>query len=397
MRAAFLGFVTNFGGATRSTVELAQRLGQDIHVSILDVYGSCGPFRQAVAQAGLDYHVIYPTDQGRVIGGGGPVGRAVQMVRALPHLIGVRRRTLRLLKRLNPDVVWVNHFKCASLVCLAPQFRSLPVVLYLRGWYTPDMMPAYGRWLCRRRAAAIFALSYATRAALICSGVPARKIHVLHNPLDVADYSRLATRALQKPLPQAERGLRILLPADIIRAKGQHTAVQAMRHILDAGQDAVLWLAGAHAWPYGDNRNYLAETQASAVRLNVADRVEWLGRRDDMPQVMAAATVVILPSHSEGQGRVLLEAMGVGKPVAACPSGGILDMVCHNVTGQLFDVDDDRGLADCVLRYVKQTAWTQRIVRQAQDYVRQSFQPEQQARIALDVLCRAAGSGPASP
>jgi glycosyltransferase involved in cell wall biosynthesis len=159
-----------------------------------------------------------------------------------------------------------------------------------------------------------------------------------------------------------------------------------MRHLLDSGQDGVLWLAGEHAWPYGDNRDYLRWTQDLARRLGVADRVEWLGRRDDMPQVMNACTHVAFPTHSEGQGRVVLEAMSLGKPVAACPSGGVLDMVCENVTGLLFDVDDARGLADCVLRYARDPAWAERITRQAQDYVRQSFRCEQQVQTALRVL-----------
>jgi len=386
MHAVFFGFVTHFGGATRSTVELAERLARTIDVTILDVYGTCEPFRAAVERAGLGYRVLFPEPASRVIGGTGLAGRVWRMLGAAPHLMEVRARVRRILREMRPSLVWVNHFKGASIVGFTPSLRDVPLVIYLRGWYTPDQVPWYGRRLCRTRAAAVLALSRATKAALMCSGIDPRKIHVLHNPIEVDAYRELADRPLASPLPQAERPVRILLPADIIRTKGQHTAVEAMRHILDAGHDAVLWLLGEHAWPYGDNRDYLDRTRALANRLGVADRIEWMGRRDDMPQVMKAATVVVFPSHTEGQGRVLLEAMSLAKPVAATPAGGILDMVCENVTGSFFDVDDARGLAECVDHFARAPDFAVRVGRQAQEYMRLSFKPDQQVATALKVF-----------
>jgi glycosyltransferase involved in cell wall biosynthesis len=279
------------------------------------------------------------------------------------------------------------------MVGFTPSLMRVPLILYLRGWYTPDMMPGYGRWLCRKRTAGIFALSHATKSALICSGIEGQKIHVLHNPIDVDEYLELSRRPLARELPQQARPVRILLPADIIRTKGQHTAVEAMRQILARGHDAVLWLAGEHAWPQGENRDYFQGTQELARQLGVADRVVWLGRRDDMPQVMAAATMVVFPSHTEGQGRVLLEAMSLSKPVAACPSGGILDMVCENVTGLLFDVDDAHGLSDCVCRLAGNTAFAAQLGRQGVDYIRMTFTPKQQLEKALKVMSSVAGLG----
>jgi glycosyltransferase involved in cell wall biosynthesis len=386
MHVCFFECVRHFGGASIALVDFAARLKSHAEVSIVDFYGTCKPLRSAAAAAGVRLEVAMPLEHSKVISGDERAWvRAIRTLEALPHLMAVRTCAERALVALRPSVISSMHFKSAMMVACSPRLRHIPQVVYLHGWYTPDMLPWYGRWICRR-AAAVLAVSHATKMALTCSGLDPRRIQVLHNSIDVDEMIELSLRPPTGPLPQLDRSVRILLPADLIRTKGQHTAIEALRYLLDSGQDAVLWLAGEHAWPYGDNRDYPRQLRTLADRLGVADRIEWLGRRNDLPHLMRAASVVVLPTHSEGHPLVVLEAMSLGKPVAVCPSGGVLDLVCENVTGLLFDVDDALGLADCILRYGKNPAWAERIGRQAQDYVRQSFQPEQQVQAALKAL-----------
>ncbi|NLF33080.1 MAG: glycosyltransferase family 4 protein, partial [Planctomycetes bacterium] len=136
------------------------------------------------------------------------------------------------------------------------------------------------------------------------------------------------------------------------------------------------------------------EVRALAASLGVSDRVEWLGLRHDVPQLMNAATVVTLPSHTEGHPRVILEAMSLGRPVAATPVGGIQDMIMPEVTGLLFEVDDAEGLARCIRRFTDSPADAERMGRQAQDYIRRCFRLEQQTEKALAFLRQAAEAGP---
>ena len=139
-----------------------------------------------------------------------------------------------------------------------------------------------------------------------------------------------------EPIPQMDRPIRLLLPALLLRTKGQHTAIEALRKVVDRGHDATLWLAGSVG--VGGDQTYVERTKQLANDLGVAERVEWLGLRSDIPRLMSAATMVLLPSHTEGLGRVLLEAMVLGKPVAATPAGGICDLILLGVTGQLFEI-----------------------------------------------------------
>ena len=110
---------------------------------------------------------------------------------------------------------------------------------------------------------------------------------------------------------------------------------------------------------------------------------------------MKAATSVVLPTHSEGFGLVLAEAMAIGTPVIATPVGGILDLILPGVTGYFFDVEDSAGLANCVLDVTEHPDRAARIARQAQAYISTSprFHPEHQVEKALAVFRELSANG----
>ncbi len=390
MHIVFFQFVPHYGGAARSCVELAKRLSRHVDVSIVDPYGCDELYVKAVREAGIDYHVLCPGREALYVGGrGNPLRRAWRMSVSAPALFRVRSRAKKVLKDMDPSVICSDNIPSAFLIGTSRYLRHIPLTVYLRGWYRPAKLGWKGRWLCKNRLSGILAVSYATMAALSCSGVDPRKMSVLQNPIDVDEALEKAHRPLEAPLPQVDRPVRILLPAGIMRAKGQHTAVMAMRRILDAGHDAVLWIAGDHQ-PVGANKYYLDQTKALAEQIGVSGSVEWLGLRHDIPQLMKASTIVILPSHTEGHPRVTLEAMALAKPLAATPAGGIMDMITPEMTGLYFDVDDEQGLAMCIDRFVNNPEAAERMGRLAQEYIRLSFTPNQQTEKALEFFRKVA-------
>jgi len=391
MRIVFLGFTTHYGGASRSQIELAARLNRHADVSVIDVYGCCESYVQAARDAGLDLHVLEPSEA-RIIGGHGrPLLRAARVLSSAREMFALRKKTRRLLAELGASVVCTNNAKSIMLATrLWSRRQPVPLAVHLRGWYTPDMIPPQARWLFQKRCAGLLAVSQATKSALMCSGIDSGKIHVLTNPIDVEAVTARADSPLDAPLPQSERAVRILLPAGLMKEKGQHTAVRAMRGILDAGHDAVLWLAGDVG--FGTDTQYVPRTKALADKLGVSDRVQWLGLRSDVPQLMKAATVVILPTWSEGMPRAVLEAMALARPVAATPTGGVTDLILDGVTGLLFDVEDDEGLAACVDRLVRDESLARRLGETARRNMRENFRTDAQTARALEIFRRIASS-----
>jgi glycosyltransferase involved in cell wall biosynthesis len=163
--------------------------------------------------------------------------------------------------------------------------------------------------------------------------------------------------------------------------------------LVDIGHDPVLWLAGDHV-AFDRNRGYRDSLLSLAYRLGISDRVEFLGLREDILAVMKCATVVILPSLSEGHPRVVLEAMALGKLVVSSPAGGVVDTVIDGLTGRLFDFENAEGLADCIDSLARNPSDSERMASLAGDYVRRCYRPDDHTRKALRIFEEAVRLGP---
>jgi len=93
-----------------------------------------------------------------------------------------------------------------------------------------------------------------------------------------------------------------------------------------------------------------ARLQRQANEANLSRQVHFLNRRDDLPDLMADANLLVLPSRWEGMPNVVLEAMAAGKPVVGSSVGGTPEAVVDGETGLLVPPDDPQALADAVAR-----------------------------------------------
>lgn len=89
--------------------------------------------------------------------------------------------------------------------------------------------------------------------------------------------------------------------------------------------------------------------QEEARLLGVADRVQFLGRIDNVAPLLAGADLFLLPSENESFGLSALEALACGVPVVASNAGGIPEVIREGVTGALRAVGDVQGMADAAI------------------------------------------------
>jgi glycosyltransferase involved in cell wall biosynthesis len=137
--------------------------------------------------------------------------------------------------------------------------------------------------------------------------VPARKIVHIDNGL-----------RLQPALPVRGPVRRLLFVGLLVPRKGVHLLLEALTDPRLPG-DVTLRVAGD-----GPEREAL---EAQAARLGLADRVEFLGFRSDVPKLLADSDAFVLPSLLEQQPLVLIEAMGAGLPCLATDVGGVADLL----------------------------------------------------------------------
>jgi glycosyltransferase involved in cell wall biosynthesis len=167
-------------------------------------------------------------------------------------------------------------------------------------------------------------------------GLPSRKIEVVHNAIDTAAARRPADPALRMELNGGAHGPLVLVPARLDPQKGHRYLLQAAVEV----PDVTFLLAGD-----GSERPVLL---ALAKSLGLGDRVVFLGYRADIPTLLAACDLVVLPSLYEGLPLSLLEAMAAGKPVIASRIGGVDELVADGENGLLVPPGDPHALAGAI-------------------------------------------------
>ena len=121
------------------------------------------------------------------------------------------------------------------------------------------------------------------------------------------------------------------------------------------------------------------------------ERVFLLGRRDDVPDLLQELDIVVLPSVREGTPMVLLEAMGVGRPVVASDVGGVKDVIEHGRTGLIVQPTDVPALAQAIARLVDDEPERRALGRAAWASVRDRFSSVAMARRYNQIYHEAGG------
>jgi glycosyltransferase involved in cell wall biosynthesis len=129
---------------------------------------------------------------------------------------------------------------------------------------------------------------------------------------------------------------------DFIRAADRVAAVLPSAHFLVAGDQHPV-VVSEHAARMRSDLERLAEA------FGLADRVHFLGYRFDIPAVMAALDLFVLPARYKSFGLVLLEAMATELPVVATAAGGVPEVVRDGDTGYLVPPLDPPALASAML------------------------------------------------
>jgi L-malate glycosyltransferase len=193
--------------------------------------------------------------------------------------------------------------------------------------------------LTYRQAHRVVANSQAAGAQVVREGVPASRVTVIPNGIDLSRY-----------LPRQPRaGRRVVTTVANLRSeKGHEVLLAAAAIVAQRVPDIEFHLAG------GGPMQPALERQARDLGLGGV--VRFLGHREDVPQVLQEADVFVLPSRTEAFPNGLLEAMGASLPVVASDVGGIPELVQHEGNGLLVPVGDPRALASAILRIVHEPA-----------------------------------------
>lgn len=200
------------------------------------------------------------------------------------------------------------------------------------------------------RADRIIAVSGAVADFLQRQGYDSARIRMVHHGIaDLAARLPADARAtLRHELGLADDEPCLLMAARIVPAKGHDTALRALARL--RGQPWTLLLAGDHHGDLGP------QMQSLARELGIAERVRFLGLREDVPALMAASDLLLAPSRREALSLTLLEASACALPIVATRVGGIGEVVEEGASGALVAPDDPAALADAIAPLLRDPA-----------------------------------------
>lgn len=131
----------------------------------------------------------------------------------------------------------------------------------------------------------------------------------------------------------------------LVGTVGRLEPIKGVAYFVEAAQDIAARNPAAEFLVIGDGAERSALERAA---LPLGDRMRFLGLRSDVPDLMGALDVLVLPSLNEGMGRVLVEAAAAGTAVVASSVGGVPEVVRHGETGLLIPPGDADAIADAV-------------------------------------------------
>jgi glycosyltransferase involved in cell wall biosynthesis len=249
----------------------------------------------------------------------------------------------RVLAEYEFDLVDAHYFypDGVAAAMLGKRFGK-PVVITARGTDV-NLIPRYGlpRLMIRetaRRAAGIITVAGALKCDLVKIGVPAERIEVLRNGVDLQLFRPIERDAVRRKL--GLRGTTLLSVGHLIPRKGHDLVIQALPRLPET-----------HLIVIGDGPER-GTLEALARQSGVHERVTFIGARpqDELRSYYGAADALVLASSREGWANVLLEAMACGTPVVASSIGGTPEVVSSAEAGVLITERTPAGVAQAVQR-----------------------------------------------
>jgi glycosyltransferase involved in cell wall biosynthesis len=315
------------GGGNRSLIDLISRLDRSRYQPRL-VSPAEGPLTEWARTSAIPYHVVDGDDWGGRLG-----------------LLGRACRLLALVLRERIDVVHAMAPTCYRAAGLAGRIAGAVRVCHLG--YPPERGEL--AWSFRSGPDAVIGCyeQQATDAAPeVARLAPRCRVIGISNGIDIARFAPRGPAATElRAALGIGGGPLVLIVGHLSEVKGHPTFLRAAKTVLDRVPQCRFAALGGETITAG----YGAELQRLAAELGLADRMHFLGFRNDVPAVLQAADIVALPSQAEGLPLAVLEAMACARPVVATPVGGVPDAVVEGVTGHLVPPDDVARLAEAIV------------------------------------------------
>ncbi len=264
----------------------------------------------------------------------------------------------------------------------AARFAGVPKIVYRRGSAIPIRNTPINRYLLRRVVTRIIANSEEVKRTILVNNsnlVPEDKISIVYNGVSLARYNSDAA-----PLYHAQDKEIVLGCAGrLSEEKGHEHLLELMKILSNSSYRFKMLIAGE-----GRLLNML---QKKASKLEVEERVEFLGFIKDMPAFFNSIDVFLLTSSYEGFSNAVLEAMASAKPVISFDVRSTREVIDHGVTGYVGKENSVEEMASWILELAADESRRKEMGLKGRERIEASFSFEKCLEEIITLLTRSNG------
>lgn len=339
-RIAFFDAYALAAGAGIALRDLIERIDRDRFEPIA-LLPRAGPLVDLLREVGCPVEVIAPPPPLGVYGQGLTRAGAGTRLRIAVSLARYARTVAGWLRRNRVDLLHCNQTRAAFEAGPGGRLAGVPVVWNVR---IRERLPRAVVRVAEACADRIITLTARDFAGLPDEGRLMRKSIVIRNAVDLERFSpgrdRNAARARLRVRPDAPVVLGVGV---LVRRKGFDVAIRAVGALRERVPGLLMLIAGEDP---AVGHGCRAELEALIGEVGLTGSVTLLGRRDDVPDLLAACDLLVLPSRCEGDPAAVLEAMAGGRPVVVSQAASAA--VVDGVTGRVVAGADVGALSDAI-------------------------------------------------
>lgn len=257
------------------------------------------------------------------------------------------------LRRIRPHIVNPHSSRDGWLVGAAARLARVPLIIRTRHFDVPVSSRRLSGFVYSQLADHVLTTSPKVTAHFReLFRLPESRVTTLSTGIDVEMFSPQGDIA--QLAPAAQKKLPLIGTISIVRrAKGHETLLTAAHQLQARGFEALYVIVGEGP--------HLDKIRAKAGELHLEDAVVFTGQRDDVPAVLRALSMLVIPSLHEGIPQTGLQALATKTPVIASNVGGIPSIIRHGETGRLVPPGDAAALAQAICETLQDSDATRRM------------------------------------
>ena len=303
-------------------------------------------------------------------------------------------RLMKVIREEGYNVLDSQNIQSKFWANLAAIFTGTALVSTLNSWYAHEHGTTLvkGRFytslelLTNQSLDLYITVSEKDRQMLLDSGLPENAIELIYNTIDL-DVSSIPGNEnwLREQFDLPHQAIVSTGIGRLVPQKGFDILIEAFTKIASQVPDLYCLIIGE-----GEDKEKLSE---QIRRAGLETRIRLIGYHD-RPKAMSilkSSDIFVMPSRYEGTPIALLEAAALGRPILAACAGGIPELVTHEQHAYLVSTHDPEVLAQGFVKLALDREYAQRLGQNAQQRVRERFNPESQVNETWAAYAKALG------